>query len=638
VQGPSGTKNYERIRDLGSDGPFQVEVAWPLERKNVQQTVLLKRLQPGWQVHPDNVGIFVADTLAISLVFHPNVLRIIDAGTEAGRLYVVTEYTHGVSLSSILRHLDHIKEGLDPAFVITLMRGICLGLARVSQTSPPSPDEEYSLPGLAHGAFGSDRILVSFDGAVKVKDFGIYRLYKARSAVGDDIAEGLNLSPEQKSGQEPDSRSDMYALGLLFQQLLKKISKQQVTDQIKGLVEICKRLLMRNPDERYVDSQQVLEDLNRLNLIEAKVGELGKFVRGLFEPAEQDSGAVAAESPGKSSQKAGQDMSWLDPAVFWGATKQTGEMEAVNIQQTIQSEEADPVEPAEDENQDDVAQVVSLPREAPPKELNIPGIQAPVEEEHVPELSQIAAPAWPTKPRVKLSRPIKTRSKKKTRGGLILVCSFLAAVFVSGLAVVFYLSQDVPEDQPNTQPVKGGSDLADQTEPVNDKTGNATKPNTSNDSVEPVGLNTGTLSMTSDPSGVAIFIDGEKRGATPTVVKDLTLGVEHTIKFDLDGFRPWTQAIELTADSPVREIHAGLVKMIDCEKGSGWIYISTKPASATIELDGKRLPGKTPMVIDDVCAAVYHKIRIRAQGFQTWWKDIKLNPGQVLNLKVDLKQ
>jgi serine/threonine protein kinase len=668
VQDPSGTKIYERIRDLGSDGPFQVEVAWPTERKNVQQTVLLKRLQPGWQVHPSNVGAFVADTLAISLVYHKNVLRIIDAGTEAGRLYVVTEYTHGVSLSSILRHLEHIKVTLDPAFVVKLMRGICQGLGRVSQTTSTKPDEEYSLPKLVHGAFGSDRVLVSFDGAIKVQDFGIYRLYKARSEVADNIAEGLNLSPEQKAGLEPDTRSDMYALGLLFRQLLAKTTKQNDSDQINGLLEICKRLLKRNPEERYSDGRQVLEDLDRHNLAFADAAKLGKFVRGLFEPAKQDSGAVAAEQPpGKSSEQAGQDISWLDPAVFWGATKKTGEIQAVGAQQSIQSEEGDTSEPALDENQDDVAQVVSMPRQAPssvappedsqpsqpppeetpaseasPKELKIPGIHAPLEEKQeekpVAEFVQSTAPQWPTKPRVKLSRPIKTRSKKQGSGGLVLVYAFLATVLVAGLVILIYAGLDKPEDQPIDKTVEGDSGQAHLADPIDNKTHDSTKPETDGGSIDLAGLKVGTLNLTSDPSGVAIFIDGEKRGATPTVLKDLSLNEKHTIKFDLDGFRPWTQEIELTADSPEREIHAGLVKMIDCEKGSGWIYVSTKPASATVELDGKRLPGKTPMVIDDVCAAIYYKLRIRAQGYQTWWQDIKLSPGQVLNLKVDLKQ
>ena len=47
---PKGGRKYERIRRLGTDGPFVVEVAWPQEHRGVHQAVLLKRLRPGWPV------------------------------------------------------------------------------------------------------------------------------------------------------------------------------------------------------------------------------------------------------------------------------------------------------------------------------------------------------------------------------------------------------------------------------------------------------------------------------------------------------------------------------------------------------------------------------------------------------------
>ena len=113
---------------------------------------------------------------------------------------------------------------------------------------------------------------------------------------------------------------------------------------------------------------------------------------------------------------------------------------------------------------------------------------------------------------------------------------------------------------------------------------------------------------------------------------------QYRLRIELDGHKSWEQEIVLDGKDLEREIVAGLIAQGGCTLGAGFLYITTKPRGATIEIDGKRLPGKTPQVVNDVCARVPLEVRLRAKGHHTWHQKIEIEEGEIKNLNVVLKR
>jgi hypothetical protein len=144
------------------------------------------------------------------------------------------------------------------------------------------------------------------------------------------------------------------------------------------------------------------------------------------------------------------------------------------------------------------------------------------------------------------------------------------------------------------------------------------------------------LSVLSDPPAAEVLINDQFRGLTPVTVHRLARRSEIVLRVQLDGYQPWEQRISLADAQPELQITAGLVKNTACPKGHGWIYVTTDPAGASVDLDGKRRPGQTPLVIDKVCAGS-HEVLVQAEGRQAWKGRVEVGSNSVHNLNLELK-
>jgi hypothetical protein len=144
------------------------------------------------------------------------------------------------------------------------------------------------------------------------------------------------------------------------------------------------------------------------------------------------------------------------------------------------------------------------------------------------------------------------------------------------------------------------------------------------------------LTVLSDPSSAEVLVDGKFRGLTPVTLEALPAGGEVLLRVQTPGHRPWEQRLSLETDQEDLQITAGLQKEEGCAQGSGWVYVSSEPSGASVELGGKRLPGKTPMVIDKVCAGQAHKLLVQHPGKKAWSGVVEVQPGEVRNLNLEL--
>lgn len=150
---------------------------------------------------------------------HPSVVRLYDAALVEGQAVLVHELVRGVSLRRLLTSFRerHLRVPLDVALGIALDVADGLAAARVAR------DAEGVLAPVHHLGLGTQEILLSWAGEVKVSDFQCARLSAASSGVRSRASfrgQVDALSPEVAVGAPPDARTDVFALGLVLRELL----------------------------------------------------------------------------------------------------------------------------------------------------------------------------------------------------------------------------------------------------------------------------------------------------------------------------------------------------------------------------------------------------------------------------------
>jgi WD40 repeat protein/tRNA A-37 threonylcarbamoyl transferase component Bud32 len=214
IEGP-GTKigRYELLSLIGEGGMGLVYLA--KQKEPVKRRVALKIIKPGMDSR-QVIARFEAERQALALLDHPNIAHVFDAGTtEAGRLYFVMEYVKG---TSITEYCDQKKLGIEER--LRLFQQVCQGVQHAHQK------------GIIHRDIKPSNILVSVqdDKAVpKIIDFGIAKAITQPliettfyTHQGELLGTPEYMSPEQvdMATQDIDTRSDVYALGVLLYVLL----------------------------------------------------------------------------------------------------------------------------------------------------------------------------------------------------------------------------------------------------------------------------------------------------------------------------------------------------------------------------------------------------------------------------------
>jgi tRNA A-37 threonylcarbamoyl transferase component Bud32 len=152
---------------------------------------------------------FQMEAQAVSSLEHPNIVKVYDySGDQVGRLWIVTEVIHGRNLA---QYVQQSSGGwLHPVIAAAIVNEICKAL------------EKAHGQGIVHRDVKPENIMVTFDGRVKLMDFGIAKdLGKSGMTVtGTFMGSPSYMSPEQIRGRDIDLRSDLYSLSVLFYEIV----------------------------------------------------------------------------------------------------------------------------------------------------------------------------------------------------------------------------------------------------------------------------------------------------------------------------------------------------------------------------------------------------------------------------------
>ncbi|MGI8910044.1 MAG: Stk1 family PASTA domain-containing Ser/Thr kinase [Rubrobacteraceae bacterium] len=261
---------YSILRTLGEGGMACVYLA---HDEVLDRDVALKVLWDNYARDEEFVERFKREARSAGSLSHPNIVQVYDRGeTEDGTAYMAMECVSGGTLKDRIVREDPLSP--EEAATVAIQVAGALGAAHER--------------GVIHRDIKPHNILLSSSGEAKVTDFGIARAAAATTATrtGRVLGTANYMSPEQALGQRVDPRTDLYSLGVvLFEMLtgelpfrgdspitvsMKHINepppppKELNPDLPEGVNALVLKLLAKDPDDRYADAEDLIEDLERM--------------------------------------------------------------------------------------------------------------------------------------------------------------------------------------------------------------------------------------------------------------------------------------------------------------------------------------------------------------------------------------
>jgi eukaryotic-like serine/threonine-protein kinase len=172
----------------------------------LDRVTALKVMHPSMAEDAGFVERFTREARSTARLDHPNIVGVLDQGTDRGYVYLAMEYVAGCTLRDVLRE----RGALQPRAVLDIVEPLLAGLAAAHRA------------GFVHRDMKPENVLIGDDGRVKVADFGLVRGVDSQTSATTDSVLGTvsYLAPEQIEGGAVDARADVYACGVLLYEML----------------------------------------------------------------------------------------------------------------------------------------------------------------------------------------------------------------------------------------------------------------------------------------------------------------------------------------------------------------------------------------------------------------------------------
>jgi serine/threonine protein kinase len=306
--GPAMTRlgRYHVVGRIATGGMAEVYLAVHGELAGFRAPVVLKKVLPHLACNPEFIDMFLDEARIASLLDHPNVVRIYEVGRSDNEYFLAMELVQGKPLQALLRRAQDTRTSvLEPRLAAFIVAQAASGLHHAHNLADPLGNAL----GLVHRDVSPHNILLSFEGSVKVIDFGVAR---ALGRITDTQTGGRKgkfgyMSPEQARGEDLDMRADIFALGVvlweivtsrrLFQRdndlatmralIYDPIPKpSSVLPVAEGLESIIMRALTREPAQRFKTARDFAHALEKYVVLAggATASDVGAVMKSHFAP------------------------------------------------------------------------------------------------------------------------------------------------------------------------------------------------------------------------------------------------------------------------------------------------------------------------------------------------------------------
>ncbi len=297
---------YQVVKRLAVGGMGEIFLAQMAGQERSQRALVLKRLLPQLAVHARFVQLFTDEACVAATLHHPNLVQVFDVGLVDGHHFMSMEYLFGENLRAIMRTVRTETRPLPMEHAIHIVLSVCAGLhyAHEKQGFDGKPQ------GLVHRDVTPQNIFVTFDGAVKLIDFGAASAPERSPETGLALRGTVSyMSPELCRGEPVDRRSDLFSLGVVLYELtlgqrlfpgksdfevMKKVVEGRVVPPTElnpryppVLEQIVMRLLAKERGQRFLTAAALGEELeNFLRTSRLFVSQMGlkHYMTRLFAP------------------------------------------------------------------------------------------------------------------------------------------------------------------------------------------------------------------------------------------------------------------------------------------------------------------------------------------------------------------
>ncbi len=301
----STANSYQILAKLAVGGMAEIFLARSASVGGVERYVVLKRVLRERATDVEFIRMFLDEARLAAQLQHPNVAQVYDIGKLGDSYFFTMEYVHGETVRGLLHRAYGLRKPLSIGNVLTIIAGTAAGLhhahERVGIDGKPL--------GIVHRDVSPSNLMISYEGHVKVVDFGVAKAADRLSETRAGTVKGkiAYLSPEQSRAGTIDRRADLFSLGIVMWEMLateRLFNKATDFDTMMAIANddarppssvrpgippeidaIVMRLLARNPDDRYQTAADVVDAIEevaaRSNSI-LSAAALGRSMRELF--------------------------------------------------------------------------------------------------------------------------------------------------------------------------------------------------------------------------------------------------------------------------------------------------------------------------------------------------------------------
>jgi eukaryotic-like serine/threonine-protein kinase len=631
-----GMAEIYRAKTYGVDG-FEKELA-------------IKRILPHCSADKDFVDMLVDEAKLSVLLSHANIVQVYDLGKVGDDYYISMEFINGVNLRDITYRCRENKTPLPPEIAVYIGSEICKGLDYAHRKTS-SQNEPL---GIVHRDISPQNILISFEGEVKVGDFGIAKAAMNISHTMAGILKGkiAYMSPEQAMGKAVDSRTDIFSTGILLYEMLtgkklftgesqfevlKKIRTTHITaedlpDSVpEALKPVLAKTLAYEVDDRIQHAGDLQIELTKYlysTYVDFTPRKLAKFVNKTFEEELK--------------------------------TDQQDHARESNLNQVTSS-----VNIREGAKQEDIVH----------RESSFPGMEGTARTAG-PQESFVETKISSGGGFIEEAPTESKTMRKKKRWGFLKPLTAIVILAASAWAVNKYAPQarfweKAPPPPPAVENIQLGS-VEITSEPsgaelsIDGKGTDKKSPTTFYSfevgktykvKAEKKGFTSdektvyvaskklikvrlslakpmGVLNLISDPSSAAIMLNGKLTGlSTPATLEKLPIDKDIRITFSKPEYEDFEQVLTLTSSKP-QKISAKLKPIVPQQ---GTLVLKSTPSGASVVLNGKDTGRTTPATIANLTPGE-HTVTLSIKGYKEWKKDVVIVAQQSVPVEANLAQ
>lgn len=210
---------YELLKPLAAGGMAEVFLARSTSSFNNGKIVALKRTLPDYLDSPELCDMFLEEIRVGASLNHQNIVQVCDFGQTENQAFLVMEYIHGLPLRELIATLRDKDECLPLPFILYIVKKIAEALEYAYNVQDPTTGDAMQL---IHRDISPQNVMVTYEGEVKVIDFGIAKAAAVSGNTQHGTVKGklAYMSPEQILREPIDNRSDLFSLGIIFWELL----------------------------------------------------------------------------------------------------------------------------------------------------------------------------------------------------------------------------------------------------------------------------------------------------------------------------------------------------------------------------------------------------------------------------------